>query len=288
MPFETFLIEHEAVMRMSVFMVTLLALAAWELAAPLRQAGRPKAMRWTNNLALGVVNIVLLRVMFPVAALSVAALANGRGVGLFNMFAMPCAVAVVISLLAFDLAVYLVHLGFHAIPALWRMHRVHHADVDVDVTTALRFHPIQMLLSVFIKLAVVLALGTPVLAVVLFETLFHVVLLFSHANVRLARSVDRVLRWFIVTPDMHRVHHSTERAETDSNFGFALPWWDRLFGTYHAEPAGGHVAMKLGIEQFREPRESWLDRLLLNPFIDVPTPAPFDQSQYGRSGNDVT
>jgi sterol desaturase/sphingolipid hydroxylase (fatty acid hydroxylase superfamily) len=153
------------------------------------------------------------------------------------------------------------------------MHRLHHADVDVDVATALRFHPIQMVLSVIVKLGVILALGTPVLAVVLFESLFHIILLFSHANVRIPRSVDRVLRWFVVTPDMHRVHHSAEVAETNSNFGFALPWWDRLFGTYRAEPAAGHQRMTLGIELFRTPRDLWLDQLLLNPFLDGRKPS---------------
>ncbi|MFN2646204.1 MAG: sterol desaturase family protein [Burkholderiales bacterium] len=220
-----------------------------------------------NHAALAVLNIVLLRLAVPVAAVYLAAVAHQRGAGVFNMLEVPHALAVIASLLAFDLTIYVIHLAFHATPTLWRMHRVHHADLDVDVTTALRFHPMQMLLSVVVKFAIILALGTPVLAVVIFETVFHVVLLFSHANVRIPRAVDRLLRLIVVTPDMHRVHHSVEMGETNSNFGFALPWWDRLFGTYRAEPALGHERMTVGIELFRTERDLWLDRMLLNPFL---------------------
>ena len=267
MPFETFLVQQESVIRLGFFVTALVLIAAWELLVPLRAPGAPRAIRWTNNMALAILNIVLLRVLFPVAAVYVAVLASERGAGFFNMFPVAYPVAVMASLLAFDLSVYLVHLVFHNAPALWRMHRVHHADVDVDVATALRFHPIQMALSVLVKFAVILVLGTPVLAVLIFETVFHVILLFSHANVRIPRGVDRVLRWFIVTPDMHRVHHSIHLSETNSNFGFAFPWWDRLFGTYRAEPAAGHERMTLGIELFRTRRDFWLDRMLLNPFL---------------------
>jgi sterol desaturase/sphingolipid hydroxylase (fatty acid hydroxylase superfamily) len=184
------------------------------------------------------------------------------------MFPVPYAIAVIASLMAFDLAVYLVHLALHAAPVLWRIHRLHHADVEVDVATAIRFHPFQMLLSTAVKLSVILVLGTPVLAVLLFETLFHAVLLFNHSNVRIAAGVDRMLRWFVVTPDMHHVHHSVRMRETNRNFGFALPWWDRLFGTYLAEPVAGQQRMTVGIREFRTPREFRLDRLLLNPFVD--------------------
>ena len=267
MSFETFLIQQESVIRLGFFVAALALIAAWELLVPLRAPAAPRAIRWSNNMALAILNLVLLRVLFPVAAVYVAVLANERGAGFFNMFPVAYPVAVVASLLAFDLSVYLVHLVFHHAPALWRMHRVHHADVDVDVATALRFHPIQMALSVLVKFAVILVLGTPVLAVLIFETVFHVILLFSHANVRIPQAVDRVLRWFIVTPDMHRVHHSIHLSETNSNFGFALPWWDRLFGTYRAEPAAGHERMILGIELFRTRRDFWLDRMLLNPFL---------------------
>jgi sterol desaturase/sphingolipid hydroxylase (fatty acid hydroxylase superfamily) len=162
----------------------------------------------------------------------------------------------------------MVHLGFKNYTVLWRMHRLHHADRDVDVSTAVRFHPIQALLSALVKLAVIVLVGTPVLAVVIFETVFHALLLFNHANVRIRPDVDRVLRWFIVTPDMHCVHHSARMQETNSNFGFALPWWDRLLGTYRAAPEEGVVAVTLGIGKFSAPQDCRLDRMLLNPVLD--------------------
>jgi sterol desaturase/sphingolipid hydroxylase (fatty acid hydroxylase superfamily) len=214
------------------------------------------------------VNILLVRGLFPFAAVGIAILANERGAGVLNAFPVPYPLAVILSLLALDLMMYLMHLMFHAAPALWRVHRVHHADVDFDVTTGVRFHPVQAVLSVPIKFAVVFALGPPVLAVLLFEAAFNAVLLFSHANVRIPTAVDRALRWFIVTPDMRRLHHSIDAAETNSNFGFTLTWWDRLFGTYRAEPAAGHERMTIGVDQFRAPRDSWLDRLLLQPLRD--------------------
>ncbi|TMG73103.1 MAG: sterol desaturase family protein, partial [Betaproteobacteria bacterium] len=163
---------------------------------------------------------------------------------------------------------YLIHLMFHAVPALWRVHRMHHADVDFDVTTGARFHPIQILLAVPIKFAVIFVLGLPVLAVLVFEAVFNALSLFNHANVRIPPTVDRILRWFLVTPDMHRVHHSVDATETNSNFSFVLPWWDRLFGTYRARPEGGHERMTIGVDQFRAPRDFRLDRMLLQPFRD--------------------
>jgi sterol desaturase/sphingolipid hydroxylase (fatty acid hydroxylase superfamily) len=268
MPFDTFLLEHEPAIRLGFLLGALVLLGAWESIAPRRAAQASKALRWANNAALAAVNMLVVRVALPLAGVGLAAFVSERGTGLLNMVPVPYVLAVAVSLLAFDLAVYLVHLAFHAAPVLWRMHRVHHADVDVDVATAVRFHPIQVALSTLVKFAVILALGTPVLAVALFETLFHVLLVFNHANVRIAPAADRVLRWLIVTPDMHRIHHSLRPGETNSNYGFALPWWDRLFGTYRGEPAAGHERMTLGIERFRAPRHSRLDRLLLNPFLD--------------------
>ena len=156
---------------------------------------------------------------------------------------------------------------FHAVPALWRLHRMHHADLEFDTTTGLRFHPIEIALSMAIKLGVVAALGPPAVAVLVFEVLLNATALFNHANVRLAPRLDRVLRWIVVTPDMHRVHHSIIPAETNSNFGFNLPWWDRLLGTYRAQPAAGHEGMTIGIEQFRKRRDLWLDRMLIQPLL---------------------
>ncbi len=268
MSLDTFLLDHESAIRLGFFVGSFVILALWELFAPRRASQASKRIRWTNNLALAIANILVVRVLFSLAAVGLAVFVNERGTGLLNMFAVPYSLAIVASLLAFDLAVYLVHLAFHTAPVLWRMHRVHHSDVDFDVATAVRFHPIQVLLSTLMKFAVILVLGPPILAVLLFEAVFHALVLFNHANVRIPPAVDRVLRWFVVTPDMHRVHHSVRSAETDSNFGFALPWWDRLFGTYRAAPAAGHERMIVGIELFRTQRELWLDRMLLNPWLD--------------------
>jgi sterol desaturase/sphingolipid hydroxylase (fatty acid hydroxylase superfamily) len=212
-----------------------------------------------------LVDTLLVRVLFPTTAVGLALIAEERGFGLFNAIGLPALVGVVVSVIVLDLAIYLQHVLFHAVPALWRLHRMHHADLEFDVTTGLRFHPIEILLSMMIKLAVVAALGTPAVAVLIFEVLLNATSMFSHSNVRIPLGLDRVLRWFVVTPDMHRVHHSILSRETNSNFGFNVPWWDRLFGTYRAQPAAGHDAMTIGIEQFRDPRELGLDRMLLQP-----------------------
>ena len=165
----------------------------------------------------------------------------------------------------FDLAIYLQHVMVHAVPALWRLHRMHHSDLDFDVTTGARFHPVEILLSMAIKLALVAALGPPAIAVLIFEVALNGSSMFNHANLRLPGALDRCLRWIVVTPDMHRVHHSIVPFETNSNFGFCLPWWDRLFGTYRDQPGAGHVGMTIGIEEFRDPREQRLDRMLTQP-----------------------
>ena len=180
--------------------------------------------------------------------------------------AFPAWVGVVSSVVVLDLAIYLQHVLFHAVPSLWRLHRMHHADLEFDVSTGLRFHPIEILLSMVIKFIVVAALGAPAVAVLIFEVLLNATSMFNHGNVRIPTGLDRMLRWIVVTPDMHRVHHSILSRETNSNFGFNLPWWDRLFGTYRAQPTAGHDGMTIGIEQFREPRELGLDRMLLQPF----------------------
>jgi sterol desaturase/sphingolipid hydroxylase (fatty acid hydroxylase superfamily) len=195
-----------------------------------------------------------------------ALVAEQRGWGLMNAVAAPAWIAVPVSVLLLDLAIYLQHVAFHAVPALWRLHRMHHADLDIDVTTGLRFHPIEIVLSMGIKLAVVTALGAPAVAVLVFEVLLNATSMFNHANLRLPQPIDRALRWLVVTPDMHRVHHSVAVAETNSNYGFNLPWWDRLFGTYRDQPAAGHDGMTIGVERFRSPRDLMLDRMLLQPF----------------------
>jgi len=222
---------------------------------------------------------VLLRLVFPTAAVGFALFAARQGWGLLNAVSPPFWLALLVAVLVLDFAIYLQHVLFHAVPALWRLHRVHHADLEFDVTTGLRFHPLEILLSMAIKLAVIAALGPPALAVLIFEVLLNATSMFNHGNVRMPAGLDRVLRWLVVTPDMHRVHHSVLPHETNSNFGFNLPWWDRLLGTYRARPAAGHTGMTIGIEQFRAPRELWLDRLLLQPFRGPASGYPINRGE---------
>ncbi|WP_188530226.1 sterol desaturase family protein [Sinisalibacter lacisalsi] len=259
------IMSAEPTIRLAAFLGVLLAMALWEAAAPRRRRYIPRVLRWTNNLGLVVLDTLILRLSFPILAVGLAVLAEEGGWGLFNNIDAPLWLAIVASMLLLDLAIYLQHVMFHAVPGLWRLHRMHHADLDFDATTGLRFHPVEILLSMGVKLAVVAALGPPAVAVLLFEVILNATALFNHANINLPRPVDRVLRLIVVTPDMHRVHHSSDPRETNSNYGFNLPWWDRLLGTYIAQPAKGHHGMEIGIEQFRTPRDLWLDRMLAQP-----------------------
>jgi len=212
-----------------------------------------------------IIDTIIVRLSFPIAAVGLAILAKEHGWGLFNVYEMSVWIAFGLSLLALDLAIYLQHVLFHSVPFLWRIHRMHHADLEFDVTTGLRFHPIEILLSMGIKLAVVAFLGPPALAVLIFEVLLNATSMFNHSNVNISPGLDRVLRRIIVTPDMHRVHHSIYPNETNSNFGFNLSWWDRLLETYCDQPKDGHEGMTIGIEQFRSLRDLWLDRMLIQP-----------------------
>jgi sterol desaturase/sphingolipid hydroxylase (fatty acid hydroxylase superfamily) len=256
----------EPYIRLGAFLGIFALMALWEVLAPRRALGVSRWVRWPSNLAITALNTGLVRLVFPAAAVGLALVAEARGWGLLNALALPAWLKVAVAVVALDLVIYLQHVMFHAVPALWRLHRMHHADLDIDVTTGARFHPIEILLSMVIKLATVAALGAPALAVLIFEVLLNATSMFNHSNVRMPAALDRVLRWFVVTPDMHRVHHSIVPRETNSNFGFNAPWWDRLFGTYRPQPEAGHAGMTIGIGQFREPRELWLDRLLLQPF----------------------
>jgi len=260
------LFAYEPLIRLAVFGGIFIVMAVWELLAPRRPQAVARNWRWPNNLGVVAVDVLLVRVLLPITAVGLALIAEAHGIGLFNMIALPTWASIVLSVMLLDLAIYLQHVLFHAVPALWRLHRMHHADLEFDVTTGLRFHPIEILLSTGIKLVVVAALGTPAAAVLIFEVLLNATSMFNHSNIRIPERFDGLLRWFVVTPDMHRVHHSILSRETNSNFGFNLPWWDRLLGTYRAQPAAGHEAMTIGIEQFREPRELALDRMLLQPF----------------------
>ncbi|MAM39779.1 MAG: sterol desaturase [Erythrobacter sp.] len=274
------ILANEPTIRLAFFLGILGAMALWEIAAPRRRIEIPRLIRWTNNLGLVVIDTILVRLTYPIAAVGLALLAEQNGWGLFNIFEVPGWVAIVVSIVALDFAIYLQHVLFHAVPALWRLHRMHHADLGFDVTTGLRFHPIEILLSMGIKMGVVVALGPPAVAVLIFEVILNATAMFNHSNIRLPEKVDRVLRLFVVTPDMHRVHHSIIRSETDSNYGFNLPWWDRLLGTYTAQPKGGHEGMTIGFEQFRTVRDLWLDKMLIQPLRGPASgPDPRDQEK---------
>jgi len=262
------ILASEPQIRLIAFASVFAVMAAWEMLAPRREQQLGRGTRWPSNMGIVVLDTVLVRLLFPTTAVGLALLAEAQGWGLLHALGLPVWASVLLAIMALDFAIYLQHVLFHAVPALWRLHRMHHADLEFDVTTGARFHPIEILLSMGLKLGVVAALGAPAVAVLIFEVLLNATAMFNHSNVRMPAWVDSVLRWVVVTPDMHRVHHSIIARETNSNFGFNLPWWDRLFGTYRAQPTAGHDAMIIGIEQFREPREQRLDRMLTQPFRD--------------------
>ncbi len=267
-------LTSEAALRLGAFIAVFAGMALWETRAPRRGLRLPKRARWTANLGLVVLNTIILRLLFPAAAVGAATLAADRGWGVLAWVGLPAWAAVALSVVALDLAVYLQHVLFHAAPTLWRLHLVHHADLDFDVTTGLRFHPIEIVLSMLLKVTIVTALGPPVLGVLAFEVLLNATSMFNHGNVRMPAVLDRVLRAVLVTPDMHRVHHSVLRHEANSNFGFCLSWWDRLLGTYRAQPRAGHEGMTIGTEQLQEARCQTLSWLLRLPAMASPGPYP--------------
>ena len=267
MRFEQFILANEPALRLGFFVGIFAVIGLWELLAPRRVLTVPKASRWASNLALVALNTLLLRIVFPVAAVGVAVFCTEQGWGLLNHFKVPFVIAAPVAVVALDFVIWLQHVMFHAVPVLWRLHRVHHADLDYDVTTGARFHPIEILLSMLIKFGAIVVLGPPVVAVVIFEVLLNGTAMFNHGNIRLPLALDRVLRWIVVTPDMHRVHHSVNDDEANSNFGFNLPWWDQLCGTYRDQPRAGHTAMNIGIHGHNDPREvARLPGMLLLPF----------------------
>ena len=263
----TDLLTHETLIRLGGFLAVLLAMMLWEWRWPRRTLSLSRVRRWPANLGIVAVDSVAVRLVFPVLAVGAAQAAAARGWGLLPWLEVPPGWAFIAALLLLDLTIYAQHVLFHKTPWLWRLHRMHHTDLDFDVTTALRFHPLEIALSMLIKLAVVMALGAPPAAVLLFEVLLNATAMFNHGNVGLPPSVDRIARWLVVTPDMHRVHHSVRRQETDSNFGFNLPWWDRLFGTYRDQPRDGHLGMIIGLEYPRDERATTLAGLLAQPFL---------------------
>jgi sterol desaturase/sphingolipid hydroxylase (fatty acid hydroxylase superfamily) len=262
------LIVHEPYVRLAVFACIFALMAAWEVLAPCRRRGLGRQRRWPGNLGIVALDALLVRAVFPTTAVGIAIAVETANWGMLNVLGVSKWFAVAGAIVALDLAIYAQHVLFHAVPVLWRLHRMHHADLDLDLTTGVRFHPIEIALSMGIKLAVISALGAPALAVLIFEALLNATSMFNHGNVRIPPGVDRSLRWLVVTPNMHRIHHSIVARETNSNFGFNLPWWDRLFGTYRADPAAGLEAMTVGIDRFRDPGELRLDRMLTQPFRD--------------------
>jgi len=268
MSLEEVIISNEKYIRMGFFFGMIILIGLWEILAPKRALTVSKTVRWMNNLGLVFFNSFILKILFPVAAAGVATIATYNGWGLFNYFAVPFWLAVVASIIIMDFVIYIQHVMVHAIPVLWRLHRVHHADLDYDVTTGSRFHTLEIILSMLIKFATILLLGPPIVAVIIFEIILNATAMFNHGNISLPKTFDKYLRLFLVTPDMHRVHHSIEDDEANSNFGFSLPWWDRLFGTYRDQPRAGHEGMTIGIHGHRDLKQvSWLPGMLWLPFV---------------------
>jgi len=267
------ILENEPGIRFGISASLFLIFALAEYWFPKRPTNIPSIrrwIRWPNNIALSLINALLVRVLLPLGAVGFASFIQERGLGIFNFnnlsFWLPHWLEVLISVLLLDLAIYTQHYLFHKIPILWRLHRMHHTDLVFDVTTGSRFHPVEIILSLGIKLIVITLLGAPAIGVLIFEILLNATALFNHSNLNVPLSTDAFLRLFLVTPDMHRIHHSILPMETNSNFGFNLPWWDRVFGTYRDQPQAGHTKMTIGIELFRKPAELRVDRLLTQPF----------------------
>jgi sterol desaturase/sphingolipid hydroxylase (fatty acid hydroxylase superfamily) len=268
---ENLVLEREAAIRVGLFGLIFVVMLIWELAAPRRILTVSKSLRWANNLGLLLLNSIVLRLLFPAAAVGIAYTASTEGWGLFNLVGLPFWIEVILAVILLDLAIYLQHLLMHRIPVLWRLHRVHHADLDFDLTTGTRFHTIEIIISMLIKSILILLLGPAMTAVLIFEAVLSGMAVFNHANVGLPPAVDRLMRKLLVTPDMHRVHHSTRVRETNSNYGFNLSVWDRIFKTYIDQPEQGHVGMDIGLAEFRDSKQvDQLPGMLALPFVNKP------------------
>jgi len=286
MSFDEFILQNEVPIRLGFFFGIFAVMALWEVLAPRRALTVSKAMRWANNLGLVFFNSFVLRLVFPMAAVGVAAFAVEHGWGLLNYYQLSFALSVVLAIVALDFIIYLQHVLVHAVPVLWRLHRVHHADLDYDVTTGARFHTLEIILSMLIKFAAIIVIGPPVVAVVIFEVVLNAMAMFNHSNVRMPLGLDRIIRLFVVTPDMHRVHHSVEDNEANSNYGFNLSIWDRLFGTYIDQPREGHIKMSIGIHGYRDPKQ--VDRLpgmLALPFVGKITGYAINRREWSKPEN---
>ncbi|RJQ67954.1 MAG: sterol desaturase family protein [Desulfobacteraceae bacterium] len=270
-------LKDERAIRLGAFLAVFIVLTVVEILAPKRALLTSKPRRWFANLSIVALNPLSVFLLFPILPVGLALFAFEHNWGLLNHMALPEWLKVIAGVVLLDLVVYTQHVLHHAIPALWRLHMMHHADLDIDMTTGLRFHPIEIVISMAIKLSAIAALGVPPLAVLIFEVALNATSMFNHSNINIPLTIDRILRLAVVTPDMHRVHHSVIIRETNSNYGFNLPWWDRLFGTYKSQPAKGHADMAIGLAQFRDPRKLSLLRLLILPFVGDPGRVPINR-----------
>ena len=273
----------ELVTRIAVFLGILGLMGLWERTAPRRQWQTAKTKRWTTNLVLAGLNSLLVRMLFAASPFAAAIVAQEKDWGLLNNVDVGMWGHCLFAVILLDLTVYLQHVMFHAIPTLWRVHMVHHSDLDFDVTTGVRFHPIELVLSTVIKLGAVVLIGASPTAVLVFEVVLNATSMFNHSNVRIPSSVDRILRWIVVTPDMHRIHHSAIPRETNRNFGFNLPWWDRLLGTYLNSPSQSQETMTIGLEHFRDPSQLTLSGVLALPVLGKPGNYPIGREKRKRN-----
>ena len=281
-----FVMANESAVRLSAFFGILVGMALLEARFPRRERSVSRLVRWPSNIGIVFLNTIVLRIIFPTAAVGVALFVEERQWGILQIVDLPLWLTIVLAVVALDLIIYLQHVMVHAVPALWRLHRMHHSDVDIDVTTGARFHPVEIVLSMVIKFASVVALGAPAIAVILFEVILNGTSMFNHSNVKLPPTLDRVLRLFLVTPDMHRVHHSINPEEANCNFGFNLPWWDRLMETYRDQPRDGHEGMTIGLDRFRDPRDQRLDRLVIQPVLGEPGDYVINRRSFGRQSGE--
>jgi sterol desaturase/sphingolipid hydroxylase (fatty acid hydroxylase superfamily) len=261
-----FIIDKEVYIRLAFFLAIFASMAVWEVLVPRRALTKPKRIRWFGNLSLTLMNGALVRLVFPVTAVGLALLSVENHWGIFGLLNTPEWIAGAVGIVMLDLTIYTQHVIFHKVPLFWRLHRMHHIDLDIDVTTGARFHPVEILLSMGIKMGVVVILGAPAWSVVAFEVLLNGTSMFNHSNIFMSPRADKTLRLLVVTPDMHRVHHSVITKETDSNFGFNLPWWDRIFGTYRDQPEAGHNGMTIGLANYRDSKWLTLRWMLASPF----------------------
>ena len=274
--------EYESYIRLGSFLGLFALLTIWEISAPKRELLGLRRFRWISNIGLIVISSVLIRFILPTAAVGIALHVEQENLGFLNHFDLPFAFQFVLAFILMDLAIYFQHVMFHALPLFWRFHRVHHSDLDCDITTGLRFHPLEIVVSILFKFLVIASVGVPVLAVVIFEVILNAASMFTHSNIKITSSFERIVRWFIVTPDMHRIHHSIKENETNSNFGFFISIWDRMLGTYVNEPEGGHANMQIGLKNFREPKWQDLRWLIYLPFVTKVNDYSINRRQRGN------